>query len=83
MTDASLTRQSVLEQKLASRWNQLSATVLTASVAVESKLASFLGELVVANNTIGKVRSEEKTGRDQMGSNWQQASIQYSLADWE
>lgn len=77
-TEASLKRQSALEQGVAFLRDQLSAAIPTQSVDVKSGLASFCKELAAANDMIGKLRAEMKTGADQMDYSWRRAGDQFS-----
>lgn len=59
-------RQSALKQEVASFRDLLSLAVSTSIIKVGSRLALVREESAVANGTIGTVRGEVKTGREEM-----------------
>lgn len=63
---ASLKRQSILKHPVASLRGQQSAIVPTAPVDAQSEVASVREDLKAANAVIGKLRTEEQTGPDQV-----------------
>lgn len=64
---------------MASLQDSLPAPALTPSVNLEPKLASIHEELSLANETIGKLRTEAKTGRKRTSYKQQQAGAEYFL----
>lgn len=65
-TKESLKQQSAQKQELKPLQAQLSAHISTFTVDIESDLASVCKELAVANNTIGRLRSNMINGHDHM-----------------
>lgn len=73
-----LKRQSTLKQKAASLRDQLSAAVVTLTVALKSKITLVWEHLAAGNNIISKLRAKVQTDPDKMDCNRHRVCAQYS-----
>lgn len=77
---ASLNGKCEIKLEVAFFRDQMSVPVLTSTVAIESSLASACDELVVAKESIDRLRAEVTTGYKEIDNNWQRDCAQFSLA---